>query len=266
MGLRRSLASAALATALTPAVLLAPSTARAASLATPAAPNQFASPPAWPTYCAGELPPQLPLDQGSLNNPDDHSDLSLATRGVAGPTVNGAPTPDTIAAGSGWHEFQLTASLPLQGPNSDLANSPHDLKWTAFVSDSTGKALPTSHVQYFTGTTWADLGQWAGAATKPVTTAFKISNTTQTATASLRLRVKIDAGAPSGPAYVAEFGSYADAQQSCTHFTFATDTITVHTADSWLSSSRLLQYAVAAAVVIAAVAAAVLVARRRTRP
>lgn len=277
MDLRRSLVSAALGTALTPAVLLTPSTAWAASSAAPlanpggSARPALASPASWPAYCAGSPPAIVPpLDHGTLFNPDDHSDLLLGTRGLSDKTVNGAPVPSAIVAGSGWHNFQMTASLPLQGANSDLADSPRDMKWIVFVSNGAEKGNPNdllaSHVQYLNGSLWSDLGQWAGASTKLVTTAFDIDNSSRTATASLRLRFKIDAGAPPGPAYVVEFASYADAEQACTHFTFDANMITVRAPGSAPASSRSLRYGGAGAVVIAAGSAIVLVARRRKRP
>jgi hypothetical protein len=247
MGLRRSLASAALITALAPVALLArPALA-------------FAAP--WPVYCAGPLPALVPpLDHGTLFNPDDHSDLLLGTPGLPGQAADGVPIPRAIAAGSGWHDFQLTATLPVQGVNSDLTDSPHDLKWIVFVSNSSA-----SRVQYLNGGAWSDLGPWAGASTKLVTTAFDIDNSSQTATVRLRLRFEIDAGAPPGTAHLVEFGSYVDAEQSCTHFTFDTNVITVRASGSAPGSLRALLYAVAGAVVIAAGTAIVLVARRRKR-
>lgn len=276
MDFRWSLASAALTAALTPAVLLAPSTPRAASSAAPLANPERparsapAAPAAWPIYCTGSLPAVVPpLDHGMLSDPDDHSELSLGTPGFPDETGDGALTSKTIAAGSGWHQFQMTASLPLESPDSDLADSPREMKWIVFVSTGSEKGKPnglsTSHVQYFDGSVWSDLGQWAGASTKLVTSSFGIANSSQTATASLRLRFKIDVGAPPGLAYVVEFGSYVDADQGCTHFTFDADAITVRGPDSAPSSSRSLQYAGIGAAVMAAASAMVLVARKRKR-
>ena len=277
MDLRRSLASAALATALTPAVLLVPSTAWAASSAAPLANSAgvaraaLASPASWPAYCAGS-PPALvpPLNHGTLFNPDDHSDLQLGTPGLPEETFNGdAPVPSAMAAGSGWHEFRMTASLLLQSVNSDLTDSPRAMKWIVFVSNGPEKGnrsdLQAGHVQYFNGSAWSELGQWADGSTKLVTTAFAIDNSSQTATANVWLRFKIDAGAPPGPVYVVEFGSYVDATQGCTHFTFDANMIDVRAPGSLPDSSRPLQYAGAGVVVIAAVSAMVLLARRRRR-
>ena len=273
MDLRRSLASAALAAALIPAVLLAPSAARAAPSAGPLADPAgrarpaLASPAPWPVYCAAPLPALVPpLNHGTLLNPDDHSDLLLRTSGLPGGTAGGASIASAVTAGSGWHDFAMTASLPVQGVNSDLADSPRDMKWTVFVSDGPGKGSPNgpaaNRVQYLNGGVWSDLGQWAGASTKLVTTAFHIGNGSQTATASLQLRFRI--GAPA-PAYVVEFGSYVDAQQGCTHFTFGANRITVRAPGSAPGGSRPLRYAGASAVVVAAGAAIALGARRRRR-
>ena len=230
-----------------------------------------ASPAPWPAYCAGP-PPALvpPLNHGTLLNPDDHSDLLLGTPGLPGGTTGGALIASPVSAGSGWHDFAVTASLPVQGVNSDLADSPRDLKWTVFVSDGPGKGSPdgpaAGRVQYLSGSVWSDLGRWAGGSTKLVTTPFRIGSGSQTATASLRLRFRIGAGAPPGPAYVVEFGSYVDAQQGCTHFTFGANAITVRAPGSALVSSRPLRFAGAGAVAIAAGAAIALIARRRRRP
>lgn len=241
MDRRRSLRSAALATALTPAVLLTPSLGCAASPAAPpanpAGPARrgLASPAGWPAYCAGSLPSLVPpLDHGTLLNPDDHSDLTLRIAGLPGGTAGGASIPRAIVAGSGWHDALMTASLPVRSVNSDLTASPHDLKWIVSVSDGPRKGhpngLPASRVQYLNGGVWSGLGPWAGASTRLVTTPFTIGSGSQTATARLRLRVRIGAGAPPGPAYLVGFGSYADAQQGCTHFTFAANLITVRAA------------------------------------
>jgi hypothetical protein len=273
MDLRRSLASAAVVAALAPAAPLTPPTGWAASSAAPLANRAgpvLAAPASWPVYCAGPVPALVPpLDHGTLFNPDDHSDLLLGTPGLPGQTADGVPIPRAITAGSGWHDFQLTASLPVQGVNSDLTDSPHALKWIVFVSKGSAKGNPNdlsaSRVQYLNGRVWSDLGQWAGASTKLVTTALTIDNSSQTATASLRLRFKIDAGALPGPAYIVEFGAYVDAEQACTHFTFDTNMITVRAPGSAPGGSRSLPYAVAGAVVIAAGSAMVLVARRRKR-
>ncbi len=276
MDLRRSLAPAALAAAFSPAVLLAPSAGRAAPSVSPLAGPAGrarpapASPAPWPAYCAGP-PPALvpPLDHGILLNPDDHSDLQLGTPGLPGGTTGGALIASPVSAGSGWHDFSMTASLPVQGVNSDLAVSPHAMKWTIFVTDGPGKGSPdgpaADRVQYLNGSVWSDLGRWAGAGTKLVTTPFAISSGSQTATASLRLRFSIGAGAPPGRAYVVEFGSYADAQQGCTHSTFGANAITVGAPGSAPGASRSLRYAGAGAVVIAAGAAVALAARRRRR-
>lgn len=268
MDLRRCLLSAALAVALSPVVLSAaalvsPSTARAAS-SFPAS-----SPVSWPAYCAGPPPAVVPpLDHGTLLNPDDHSGLTLSTPGLPHDTDAGTPVASGITAGSGWHDFQLTASL--QGmSNSDLADSPHELKWTVFVSNSPQAGhpanLPASDVQYLDGGTWSDLGPWAGANTKLVTTPFEIGNGAQPATATVRLRFKVGAGAPHGPAYVVEFGTYVDAEQACTHFTFAVNMITVGAPGSAARGPGTLRY-VGIGIVVAAGAAVVLVARRRKRP
>lgn len=246
--------------AVTPAVLLIPSTAGAA----------VASPAPWPPYCAGS-PPALapPLDDGTLFNPDDHSDLLLGTPGLPDEAAHGASASSSIAAGSGWHEFQMTVSLPAESVNSDLADSPHAVKWIVFVSSGQGKGNPgdppVGDAQYFDGSAWSDLGQWDGASTKLVTTPFDVGNSSQAATATLRLRFKIDDGAPPGPAYVVEFGTYVDAEQACTHYTFDADKITVLAPGSAAGSSRSLRYAGLGAVVVAAAFALVLAARRRQR-
>jgi hypothetical protein len=151
----------------------------------------------------------------------------------------------------------MAASLPVQSPDSDLSDSPRDLRWIVFVASGTGHGNPNDLVQYLHGGVWSALGPWAGARTALVTTAFDIRS--QTATASLRLRFKIDAGAPPGPAYVVEFVSYVDADQGCTHFTFDANMITVRAP----GDSRWLPYAGAVAFAIAAGCAIVLVTRRR---
>jgi hypothetical protein len=258
----RVLASAGLAAALTPAALLIPVTG-------PARPA-LGSPASWPAYCAG--PPSAlvpPLDHGTLLNPDDHSDLVLGTPGLPGQTPDGVPIPSAIVAGSGWHDFQLTVWLPVQGVNSDLTDSPREVKWIVVVTNGPGKGnpdvLPGSRIQYLNSGGWQDLGPWAGAGTKLVTTAFDIGTSAQAATARLRLRFEIGPGAPPGPAYLVAFGSYVDAEQACTHFTFDADLIAVRAAGSAPGSSRMLLYAGGGAVVIAAGSALVLAARRPKR-
>ncbi|MGH3169910.1 MAG: hypothetical protein ACRDN0_29020 [Trebonia sp.] len=251
MDLRLSLASAALAAAIAPAALPV-------------------SPASWPTYCAGP-PPALapPLNHGMLFSPDDHTDLSLDTPGLPDEISAPPSAANEIAAGSGWHDFQLTASLPLQGVNSDLTGAPHDMKWIVFVSNGPEKGspndLPGSSVQYLNGAAWSGLEQWDGASTRLVTTPFVIDNGSQTATASLQLRFNIGAGAPRGPAYVVEFGTYVDSEQACTHYTFDANMITVGAPGPAPGSSRSAQYLAAGVIIIAAGSAAALAARRRRR-
>ena len=220
---------------------------------------------AWPAYCAGPPPLIAPLDHGTLLNPDDHSDLELSTPGLAGNTDGGTPAPTAIAAGSGWHDFQLTASPPVQSANSDLANSPRELKWTAFLSYAPGSpGRPAGEVEYLKDGVWSDLGEWDGVKTTLVTT--PLGGGSQTATATVQLRFKIDATPPRGSAYVVEFGSYVDADQSCTHSTFAVNMITVGAPGSGSDTSLSLAYAgIGAVVSIAAGVAIMLVARRRKR-
>ena len=269
---RRALASAALATALTPAVLLGSSGARAASSASPltdpAGPAwpASASPASWPDYCAGP-PPALvpPLDHGTLFNPDDHSDLLLGTPGLPDEAAHGASVSSSIAAGSGWHEFQMTASVLLQSVNSDLADSPHDMKWTVVVANGSGKRTSNSSVQYFNGGGWSGLGPWDGASTKLVTTPFDIGKGSPSATATLRLRFKIGAGTPPGPVYLVEFGAYVDAEQACAHYTFDADKITVGPPESASASPRWLEYAGVGVLALAAFAIALFARGRSNR-
>jgi hypothetical protein len=257
MDLRRSLASVAVAAALALAALLSPSAAWAASSA---APDSSAS---WPPYCI-PLPALVPpLDDGMVFQTDDHSELTLDTSDLPdqNQAVYGQLTPTPVAAGSGWHQFQLTASVPLQSPDSDMSDSPRELKWAVFVSSGPGKGGPPGRVQYLDGRVWSDLGQWAGADTKLVTTAFAIDKQSQTATVSVWLRFKVDADASPGQAYVVEFGSYADSDEGCAHFTFDADEITVPASDAALV--RALQYTGIGAAAIAAGIALLLAARRR---
>ena len=216
MKLRRSWVTVAAAVAFSPVALVA---APPASAASPVAPRQALTPPGGPWQ--NTLPAALVDSRGVVIDEDDHTDLKLDLSGLA----------SGIAAGSGWHRFTLTGILPVTSPNSDLRTSPHEIHWTLVLADDRGGQDLLSryaHVQYLDGSAWTALPAWAGSGTELAVTRFEVARNQPEVTVRIPVRVSLDAGAPTGPAYVVAVGSYLDAAQGqSVHTSFGSQPVSV---------------------------------------
>ncbi|RAG80720.1 hypothetical protein DN069_36570 [Streptacidiphilus pinicola] len=218
MKLRRSWVTAVAAVAFSPIALVAAPTASAALSVTP---PQALTPPGSPWQTTIPLPAALVDAGGVVSDQDDHTDLRLDLSGLA----------PGITAGSGWRRFTLTGTLPATGPNSDLSRSPHEIQWTLALADDRGGRdvlARYAHVQYLDGSTWTALPAWAGSRTEPAVTRFDVAGNQQEVTVRIPVRVSVDAGAPTGPAYAVAVGSYVDVVQgSFAHTSFGSQQVSV---------------------------------------
>ncbi|MCX4589842.1 LPXTG cell wall anchor domain-containing protein [Streptomyces sp. NBC_01549] len=144
---------------------------------------------------------------------DPTSQLSLAVSGL----------PGKIVAGSGWHNFTLTAAN-----HSD--QSLGQVQWLATVdnyadSDNEKDWLSTyAQLEYFNpkSQTWESIADEVG-------NGFYFGETSLDAkqTVAIKLRVNIGAKAPAGDGYALGLGGYADQKQNCVHSAFALYELTV---------------------------------------
>ncbi|MEU6654759.1 LPXTG cell wall anchor domain-containing protein [Streptomyces sp. NPDC046900] len=190
--------SSSSATAVAPA---GQSSASSSSSGTPSAtPTESAVPTAEPTPCTDE-------------EVDPDSQLSLAVSGL----------PGKIVAGSGWHNFTLTASN-----HSD--QSLGQVEWLALIDNDTASDdekdwLSTyALLEYFDPTTksWQSVADEIGNGVY-----FGETNLGPKQTVDIKLRVNITAKAPAGEGYSVGLGGYVDQEKNCVHSAFAIYTFTV---------------------------------------
>ncbi|WP_405880253.1 LPXTG cell wall anchor domain-containing protein [Streptomyces sp. NBC_01136] len=195
----------------------APSGSASASASATESSKPSASASASPTQSAEptELPSPCPVDG---NGVDPDSQLSLAVSGL----------PGKIVAGSGWHNFSLTAS---NHSDKDLGQ----VQWLATVdnysdSDNEKDWLSTyAQLEYFNPATksWDSIADEVG-------NGFYFGETKLNAkqTVAIKLRVNIGAKAPAGDGFALGFGGYVDQEKNCVHSSFALYDLTVLAAGS----------------------------------
>lgn len=272
MKFRRSWVTVASAVALSPMALVAAPTASAAP---PVTPRPALTSPGGQWRDMLPLPAALVDAGGVVVDPDDHSDLTMGLSGLA----------SAITAGSGWHRFTLIAVLPVGTPNSDVNGSPHEIHWNLSLADYRAgqNALARyAHVQYLDGSAWTALPAWAGNRTELAVTHFDVAGNQREVTVRIPVRVSVDAGAPTGPAYAVAVGDYLDVAQGWTvHTSFGSQQVSVaagaaprrvtspssspgvaKSRTSAASSSLPLVAGIAGAVVVAGGAAAFALRRR----
>jgi LPXTG-motif cell wall-anchored protein len=134
--------------------------------------------------------------------------------------------PSKITAGSGWHQFTLTAANPTK-------QSLGQVKWFALVDNGDDVLVKHTHIEYFNGKTWLDLdqqlsGTGATAQQLPGTgIAFGETQLGASQKVNLQLRVSIDSKAPAGLSAAVGIGGYIDAAKNCTHSSFTAYEFTV---------------------------------------
>lgn len=158
-------------------------------------PTQSATPTAEPSDC--------PVDDDLV---DPESQLSISVSGL----------PGKIVAGSGWHNFTMTAAN-----HSD--KSLGDVQWLAIVdndsvSDDEKDWLSTyAKLEYFDPQTktWESMADEFG-------NGFYFGQTTlgPKETVAIKLRVDITAKAPAGDGFSMGIGGYLDQEKNCFHSSF----------------------------------------------
>ncbi|MEV0320108.1 LAETG motif-containing sortase-dependent surface protein [Streptomyces sp. NPDC050658] len=174
-------------------------------------PTETAKPTEEPT----EAPTECPVDE---NGEDADSQLQLNLSGL----------PGKIVAGSGWHQFNLTAANP---SDEDLG----EVQWLAAVdnfadSEDERDWLSTyAQIQYFN----PDTKSWESIEDE-VTGGLYFGTTELGAKekVDIKLRLNISAKAPAGDGYALGLGGYLDSEQNCVHNSFAFYEFTVLKAGS----------------------------------
>lgn len=167
-------------------------------------PTKTATPTGKPTEEPTEAPTDCPVDE---NGEDADSKLTLGLSGL----------PGKIVAGSGWHQFKLTASNP---SDEDLG----EVQWLAAVDNFTESEdekdwlANYAQIQYFNPESKA----WESIADE-VSGGLYFGSTELGAKekVDIKLRVNVSAKAPAGDGYALGLGGYLDSEQNCVHNAFA---------------------------------------------
>jgi LPXTG-motif cell wall-anchored protein len=212
----------------TPSVSPAPDTSSAPAPAVPpasSAPSVPASTPpkAPPKTLPSTIPSGKPSPAPSKPAAKDPWDSSCAKADIDANSVmrmSLSGLPSKIVAGSGWHQFTLTAANPTK-------QSLGEVRWVAVV-DNEKETLPQhTRIEYFNGKTWVNVAQQLGAGI-----AFGQTSLGAYQKVDIQLRVSVDAKAPAGRSFTVGVGGYLDAAKSCTHTSFATYLFTTLAAGS----------------------------------
>lgn len=167
-----------------------------------ASPSTSAEPTAEPSDC--------PVDDNMV---DTESQLSISVSGL----------PGKIVAGSGWHDFTMTAAN-----HSD--KSLGTVQWLAVIdndsmSDNEKDWLSTyAKLEYFDPQTkaWESMADQLGNGLY-----FGQTPLGPKQTVGIKLRVDITAKAPAGPGFSMGFGGYLDEEKNCVHSAFDSYDFTV---------------------------------------
>ncbi|MEV7686387.1 hypothetical protein ACFW1F_28095 [Streptomyces bungoensis] len=179
-----------------------PSDGASASASASASPSKSPEPTAEPSDC--------PVDDNMV---DAESQLTISVSGL----------PGKIVAGSGWHEFSMTAAN-----HSD--KSLGTVQWLAVIdndsmSDNEKDWLSTyAKLEYFDPQTkaWESMADQVGNGIY-----FGQTPLGPKETVGIKLRVDITAKAPAGPGFSMGFGGYLDEEQNCVHSAFGSYDFTV---------------------------------------
>ncbi|MER5751637.1 LPXTG cell wall anchor domain-containing protein [Streptomyces sp. NPDC002088] len=165
---------------------------------------------ATPSGEPSEWPEDCPVDEDGV---DADSQLSLSVDGL----------PGKIVAGSGWHNFKLTAAN-----HSDTSLG--TVQWLAIIdndslSDDEKDWLGTyAKIEYFNPKTKA----WESIADE-IGNGFYFGETElgPKETVGIKLRVDITAKAPAGDGFTVGLGGYVDAEKNCVHSSYSLYEFTV---------------------------------------
>ncbi|MFF4837163.1 LPXTG cell wall anchor domain-containing protein [Streptomyces sp. NPDC001315] len=165
---------------------------------------------ATPSGEPSEWPEDCPVDEDGV---DADSQLTLSVDGL----------PGKIVAGSGWHNFKLTAAN-----HSDTSLG--TVQWYALIdndalSDDEKDWLGTyAEIEYFNPETktWESIADEVG-------DGFYFGETKlgPKETVGIKLRVNITAKAPAGDGFTVGLGGYVDAEKNCVHSAYSEYDFTV---------------------------------------
>lgn len=189
----------------------APSQSATGSATPSGTPTQSATPTQEPT----DEPTECPVDE---DGEDADSKLELGLSGL----------PGKIVAGSGWHQFKLTASNP---SDQDLG----EVQWLAAVDNFTESEdekdwlANYAEIQYFNPDTkaWESIADEVSGGLYFGTTELGAKEKVD-----IKLRVNVNAKAPAGDGYALGLGGYLDSEENCLHNAFAFYEFTVLKAGS----------------------------------
>lgn len=263
MKLRRVMAAAAATAAIAPIALLSAPAAFATTPDTSPSPSatatESATPPATPTPTETESATATPgATESESASPAPTETESESAKPTEKPTESAAPTdepteaptdcpvdedgedaeskleiglsglPGKIVAGSGWHQFKLTASNP---SDEDLG----EVQWLAAVDQYTEnedeKDWLANHaqIQYFNPETkaWESIADEVSGGLYFGTTELGAKEKVD-----IKLRVNVSAKAPAGDGYALGLGGYLDSEENCVRSAFAFYEFTVLKAGS----------------------------------
>lgn len=163
-------------------------------------PTESATPTEEPT----ETPSECPVDEDGV---DADSKLELGLSGL----------PGKIVAGSGWHQFKLTAANP---SDEDLG----EVQWLAAVDNLTESEdekdwlANYAQIQYFNPDTkvWESIADEVSGGLYFGTTELGAKEKVD-----IKLRVNVSAKAPAGDGYALGLGGYLDSEENCVRSAFA---------------------------------------------
>ncbi|WP_367044361.1 LAETG motif-containing sortase-dependent surface protein [Streptomyces sp. Je 1-332] len=186
-------------------------TASATETGKPEDPSESEEPTDEPTV----EPTDCPVDE---DGEDADSKLKMGLSGL----------PGKIVAGSGWHQFKLTASNPT---DEDLG----EVQWLAAVDNFTESEdekdwlANYAQIQYFNPDTkaWESIADEVSGGLYFGTTELGAKEKVD-----IKLRLNVSAKAPAGDGYALGLGGYLDSEQNCVHNAFAFYEFTVLKAGS----------------------------------
>ncbi|MFI7317921.1 hypothetical protein [Streptomyces venezuelae] len=156
--------------------------------------------PEVPDEDAEEAPPACESDDGDT---DPDSVLEIDLLGL----------PKKIVAGSGWHQFKLSAANPTDEPLGEV-------EWTAFVNNLGADPDKKDGLRYFTDVQFfdQDKDEWTTVKSpRGEGLAYDTVELDAEDKAVVKLRAKVSAKAPAIDGYTVGLGSYVDPELDCTH-------------------------------------------------
>ncbi|MFE6162770.1 LAETG motif-containing sortase-dependent surface protein [Streptomyces sp. NPDC056486] len=151
-----------------------------------------------------EEPSQCPVDEDGV---DVDSELEMELSGL----------PGKIVAGSGWHQFKLTATNPTDEDLGEVQWLASADSWTA-SKDKEDWLSDYAQIQYFNpeSKAWESIADEVSSGLYFGTTELGAKGKVD-----IKLRLNISAKAPAGDGYALGLGGYLDSEQNCVHESFS---------------------------------------------